>query len=76
MLNGITLLQPRIPLAEWKNGPLTIVNYVRRTLLPIVLKCASEDVQFGADDYIVKQNAKSVVCMPILLKNTLKVFGP
>ena len=75
LMNCITLLQPRVALAEWKNGPLTVINYVRRTLQPIVLQCASEDLQFGEDEYIVSKKAKSVVCMPILLKNTLKVFN-
>jgi hypothetical protein len=74
LLNGISLLQPRIPLGEWKNGPHTIINYVRRTFLPVVLKCASEDAQFGADEYIVEKNAKSIICMPILLKNIIKVL--
>ena len=73
LLNCTTLLQPRLPLAEWKNGPLTIINYVRRTLQPVVLNCASDDAQFGTDEYIVAKKAKSVVCMPILLKNVLKV---
>ena len=74
LLDCTTILRPRLPLAEWKNGPLTVVNYVRRTLQPVVLQCASEDAQFGKDDYIVARKAKSIVCMPILLKNVLKVF--
>ena len=71
--NCITLLKPRICLAEWKNGPSGVINYVRRTLQPLVLTCASDDAQFGEDEYIVLKKAKSIVCMPILLKNTLKV---
>lgn len=70
---GISLLQPRIPLSKWKNGPHTVVNYVCRTLAPVVLKCAHRDAQFGQDEYIATQQVKSVLCMPILLKNTLKV---
>ena len=52
-----------------------MINYVRRTLQPVVLKSASSDAQFGDDEYIVTNKARSVVCMPILLKNSLKVFN-
>ena len=52
-----------------------MINYVRRTLQPVVLKSASNDAQFGDDEYIVANKARSVVCMPILLKNSLKVFN-
>lgn len=71
---GITLMDPKIPLVKWKNGPHSLVNYVRRMLKPVVLRCAHNDPQFGLDDYIANQQVKSVLCMPILLKNTLKVY--
>lgn len=70
---GISLLQPRIPLAQWKNGPKSIVHYVCRMLQPVVLNCAHDNNQFWTDEYIAANRVKSVICMPILLKKSLKV---
>lgn len=70
---GISLLQPKIPLAQWKNGPKSIVNYVCRMLQPVVLNCAHDNNQFWTDEYVAANHVKSVICMPILLKKTLKV---
>lgn len=66
-------MQPKIELSKWKNGPQSIVYYVKRMLKSVVLKCAHDDPQFGLDDYIADKQVKSVLCLPILLKNTLKV---
>ena len=39
----------------------------------MVLDCAYEDAQFGSDKYISEKEVKSVICMPIILNNALKV---
>ena len=44
-----------------------------RTRKSVVLDCAHEDAQFGSDKYIAEKKAKSVICMPIILNNVLKV---
>ena len=44
-----------------------------RTRKSVVLHCAHEDAQFGSDKYISEKEVKSVICMPIILNNVLKV---
>jgi hypothetical protein len=70
-----TLFLPlfRTPLEEWVNGPLSIVRFVRRITQPVILPCTYNDAQFGSDPYIMENNVTSIMCIPILLKNILKV---
>eukprot|EP00026_Physarum_polycephalum_P000093 Phypoly_transcript_00093.p1 GENE.Phypoly_transcript_00093~~Phypoly_transcript_00093.p1 ORF type:complete len:2228 (+),score=422.82 Phypoly_transcript_00093:105-6788(+) len=68
---SIVVYEDGRPFEDWV-GPHTVVNFSRRTLKPILIPCANEDYQFGNDAYIVKNRVKSVLCMPIMVKNNLK----
>jgi class 3 adenylate cyclase len=46
--------------------PVSVVNSVMRTGTPLVLNDATETMRFATDPYIVKQQPKSVICIPIL----------
>ncbi|MGF1491817.1 MAG: AAA family ATPase [Microcoleaceae cyanobacterium] len=43
----------------------SIVNYVARTEETLVIQDASEDATFAADTYVIQEQPKSVLCMPI-----------
>lgn len=68
----VTVFVNPCPIDEWQNGPQSVVNYVCRTVQPLLLACAFKDSRFGADAYISNIQVKSVLCMPIVLKNALK----
>ncbi|MGB0384625.1 MAG: adenylate/guanylate cyclase domain-containing protein [Ardenticatenaceae bacterium] len=48
-----------------------IVHYVARTKEPIVLHDASSAGQFTRDPYVIRQQPKSVLCMPLLNRGQL-----
>lgn len=51
--------------------PLSVIHYVIRTQTSVVLPNATQDNQFQADPYIIKQQAKSVLCLPLIHQNKL-----
>jgi len=46
--------------------PLNLVFYVHRTRRTVVLSDAARDSVFGDDPYVVRNQSKSVLCVPIL----------
>ncbi|MEM7040003.1 MAG: GAF domain-containing protein, partial [Bacteroidota bacterium] len=51
--------------------PETILNYVSRSLKPVVLSDARQDQDYGTDPYIRAQQPLSLLCMPILNQSRL-----
>ncbi len=51
--------------------PRTIINYVVRTMQPLVLDNASEDEKYANDIYMKTYKPKSVLCFPVMRKNEL-----
>jgi diguanylate cyclase (GGDEF)-like protein/PAS domain S-box-containing protein len=49
----------------------SIVNYVARTLEPIVLSNACQDPNFSADNYILGHRIHSLLCQPIIYQGKL-----
>jgi len=52
--------------------PDSILRYVIRTHENIILDDASAPNQFSADDYVQKQKARSVLCLPLIKQGSLK----
>ncbi|AFY58456.1 putative ATPase [Rivularia sp. PCC 7116] len=55
-----------IPYQDSKDIPITIVNYVKRSLKTVLLDDATTENEFVNDSYLIEQQPKSVLCMPIL----------
>ncbi|HEY0477799.1 MAG TPA: AAA family ATPase [Kofleriaceae bacterium] len=53
--------------------PRSLVHYVQRTEITVVLDDATLDARFGNDEYIQARTPKSVLCMPIKHKD--RVIG-
>ncbi|MDY6991083.1 MAG: diguanylate cyclase, partial [Pseudomonadota bacterium] len=51
--------------------PLSVIHYVIRTQTSVVLPNATQDNQFQADPYIIKQQVKSLLCLPLIHQNKL-----
>lgn len=54
------------PEADPPRLSLQIVNYVARTLQPVVLADASADPRFAQDPYVLAHGPSSVLCVPML----------
>lgn len=61
-----TVYLPLLTLNPSLGLPTTVINYVRRTRIPLVLNHASSEGMFAEDPYIHRQQVKSLLCSPIL----------
>jgi len=66
---SVTLLS--IPLATSECLPVTLIDYVKRTLKTVLLDDVAAGTDFMADSYFVQQQPKSVLCEPILHQGRL-----
>jgi signal transduction histidine kinase len=64
-VNEVMVLQS-IPIEESQEIPLTMINYVSRTLETQVIGNATTEMTFAADPYIIEHQPKSVLCFPII----------
>ncbi|MGB3640116.1 MAG: AAA family ATPase [Rivularia sp. (in: cyanobacteria)] len=69
--SGVTHLS--IPYETSSDIPNTVINYVKRSLKTVVLDNASLEKNFIADEYLIQQQPKSLLCTPIL--NQRKLIG-
>jgi predicted ATPase/transcriptional regulator with GAF, ATPase, and Fis domain len=60
-----------VPLGDAQSLPVSVVNYVRRTLESVVLAEAEDDDRFAADPYIERVQPRSVMCVPVLNQGRL-----
>ena len=58
-------------LDESFQGARPIIDYVKRSLDTVVLNNAYADADFGGDSYIQAQQAKSLLCLPLLKQGQL-----
>ncbi len=59
------------PVAQSKDLPLAIINYVTRTRDSVLLGNASKEGKYAKDPYIIRNQTKSVLCMPIIYSGNL-----
>jgi PAS domain S-box-containing protein len=60
-----------LPVEESDALSLDIVRYVDRTGEPVVIHKATENSQFYTDPHVLEHRPKSILCMPILLKDKI-----
>jgi PAS domain S-box-containing protein len=51
--------------------PESVLRYVVRTRESVLLKDASSEKQFSADEYILRHQARSILCLPLLKETRL-----
>jgi signal transduction histidine kinase len=59
------------PLEISSDLPLSIIHYVARTHKSLVFGNAFKDLQFGNDEYILREHPKSILCYPVIRKGKL-----
>jgi PAS domain S-box-containing protein len=68
--NEVTVTQ--LPLSETSEQlPLSLINYVARTREDVVLADATHEGRFTEDPYVLQNQPKSVLCMPIIHQGKL-----
>ncbi len=67
--DGVTHLS--IPYETSSDIPNTVINYVKRSLKTVVLDNAQVQNDFARDEYLIKQQPKSLLCVPILDRGKL-----
>ena len=65
------LVLQSIPVAESREIPVTLINYVSHTQETQVINDVSTETTFAADPYIIEHHPKSVLCTPILTQGKL-----
>jgi predicted ATPase len=66
----ITALQA-IPVQSSSAIPASLINYVSRTLQPLVIDDAMATTKFASDPYIAQHQPKSILCTPICKQGKL-----
>ena len=59
-----------IPISE-ANVPVSVINYVVRSMESVVLDDATRSTSFGQDPYVQRETPKSVLCMPLINQGRL-----
>ncbi len=62
-----------VPLSSFSGIPVTLINYVKRSLKTVVMDDATAANNFSFDPYLMQEQPKSVLCAPIL--NQGKLIG-
>jgi diguanylate cyclase (GGDEF)-like protein len=68
---NISRIEKPIPLQDCPGLSGAIVNYVFRTMEPVILANASDTGPFKNDVHVMANNCKSILCMPILNKSRI-----
>jgi GAF domain-containing protein len=55
-----------VPLEGSDRLPISIVNYVKRSLESLILADAGADGRFAPDEYVVRAKPRSILCMPVM----------
>ncbi|MCD8486702.1 MAG: AAA family ATPase [Desertifilum sp.] len=71
-VDGSTRIQLAIPLEESQELPIGFINTVKRTLKPTVVANAIAHPSLMVDPYILRQQPKSLLCLPILHQGQLQ----
>ena len=71
-LGGVTSVAP-VPIESCEEVSRGIIQYVKRTGEAVCLDDAGSDERFAADPYILRQQPKSIVCLPII--NQARLLG-
>ena len=61
-----------IPIEEYRELPLSIVNYIKTTRKTVILPIATQDDLFCEDPYIAGANVQSILACPIIYKDSIQ----
>jgi transcriptional regulator with GAF, ATPase, and Fis domain len=65
-------LRDGLPLVEAYDLPLSVINFAQRTSENVVLNDAKNDKEYGKDEYILRFQPSSIMCVPIINQGRLR----
>ncbi|MBD2449153.1 AAA family ATPase [Nostoc sp. FACHB-152] len=68
--DSVTVLQS-VPVDNYQNLPLSVINYVFKTQKNLVLNDSISTDPFKIDNYIQASQSKSILCLPIIYQSKL-----
>lgn len=69
--NRKTILRQSIPVSSSNQVPCSVINFVARTLEPVILGKAAFESIFSTDSYILLNQVKSLLCLPMINQGQL-----
>ncbi|HEY9877197.1 MAG TPA: ATP-binding sensor histidine kinase [Leptolyngbyaceae cyanobacterium] len=60
-----------VPLEHSQSLPISVINYVKHTREPLVLRNSRAEQRFQNDPYVVQHQPKSVLCLPVIHQGKL-----
>ena len=63
---------PNLPIAEYDELPISLVNYIQSTCETVILDDATQDSMFINDPYIVEHQPKSILGCPMIYQENLQ----
>ncbi|MGL6269336.1 MAG: AAA family ATPase, partial [Chitinophagaceae bacterium] len=69
--NEEVMILPEIPMEQYEGLSKAVVNYVSRSLSPVILDDALVQGKFTNDIYFLERGTRSVLCAPLVLQGKL-----
>jgi predicted ATPase/transcriptional regulator with GAF, ATPase, and Fis domain len=69
---GDAIFLQSLPVEGSKDIPVSVLNYVNRTMTPVVIDDITRDDRFAQDPTVKASRPRSVVCLPVIMKTELK----
>jgi predicted ATPase/two-component sensor histidine kinase len=71
-IDSATIDLPCVSITEYQDLPSSIINYVQSTRSTVILEQADREGLFINDPYIIKHQAKSILCCPMIYQEQLQ----
>ncbi|MBD2435262.1 ATP-binding sensor histidine kinase [Nostoc sp. FACHB-110] len=71
VIDDYAIVLQSVPLNNYQDIPLSVINYVLKTQDNLVLNNASNTEPFRFDSYIQAKESKSILCLPIIYQSKL-----
>ncbi|MEY2831787.1 MAG: hypothetical protein RLZZ574_1045, partial [Cyanobacteriota bacterium] len=68
----LTVDLPYVSITEYEDLPSSIINYIQSTRSTVILDQANQKGLFINDPYIIKHQAKSILCCPMIYQDRLQ----
>ncbi|MEL7039269.1 MAG: ATP-binding protein [Cyanobacteria bacterium J06592_8] len=72
--SNLSIIQQTLALEDSSDIPLKLINLVKRQQQPLVINDIFNQPEWASDAYIIKQQPKSTLCLPILSQGKLQAI--
>ncbi|MEL7035526.1 MAG: AAA family ATPase [Cyanobacteria bacterium J06592_8] len=72
--SNLSIIQQNLSIEESSEIPLKLINFVKRQQQPLVINDILNQSEWASDTYLLKQQPKSLLCLPILSQGKLQAI--